>query len=591
MAGRVPKETIQAILQKCDHLQLFNEYVTLKKKGSKYMGLCPFHEERTPSFSVDTENGLYYCFGCHAGGNTIQFLMEMENISFFEALEQLGNRTGIQLHEDHEKIRVESQREALLELFKRITKTFHYFLVESEEGKKGKEYLLNRGVKEESLEEFQLGWAPGPYRWLYNFLRNKNYSPEFLKKTGVFSKKNPEIAIFRNRIIFPIFDRKNNVIAFGGRSIDDDGPKYINSAENEVFSKRNTLFGINLSLPNIRKTSTFTVVEGYMDVISLYQEDIINVVAPLGTALTEEHIQFMRRYAEQGVLLFDGDEAGQRAAKKAILLCEQHGLNTKVVALSEDEDPADVIQKKGPVTLHNLLKYPINNFEYIVKTGLKKYDIDVPEEKNRLFHECIPFIEATNSEIKRDSYFKILSDVLDVPIRSLVDDYKRRKENYNRKNEQYPLDKNSTAQRGSELFLMTALALSPELFERVRNEIQLKDLENEKAREVYISLEDAYRKETLSLDTIIQGIENKDVRDYIIERNATEEFAVNREDLVKDALKAVKRKIIENKIKILRKKIRKIEEENENLTDLHDLLSEKMHLDDELDKLRLRKNG
>ena len=591
MDGRVPKETIQTILKKCDHLQIFNDYVTLKKQGAKYMGLCPFHEERTPSFTVDSENGLYYCFGCHAGGNTIQFLMEMENISFLEALKLLAHRTGVELDKEASKNGEESKKEALEELFKRITKTFQHFLLNSEEGREGKEYLLHRGVKEESIEGFQLGWAPGEYRWLNSFLRKKNYSPEFLKKTGMFSKKNPEIAIFRNRIIFPICDRKNNVIAFGGRSISNEGPKYINSSETEVFLKRNHLFGINLSLPNIRKTSTFTVVEGYMDVISLYQEGIKNVIAPLGTALTDQHIQFLRRYAERGVLLFDGDEAGQRAAKKAILLCEERGVETQVVDLPENEDPADIVKNKGNASLHNLLKYPINNFEYIVKKGLKKYDVDIPEGKNQLFSECIPFIDATNSEIKRDSYFKTLADVLDAPIQSVIDDFNKRKGNNKRKEEHYQKDTNPTVERGSELFLMTVAALSPELFGRVRNEIQLRELESEDAREIYTALEDAYRNETLSLDTVINSIENKKVRDYIIQRNATEEFTVNKQELVKDALKAVKRRIIEKKIRVLIKKIRRVEASKDSTEELHELLSEKMYLDEELDKLRLRSNG
>ncbi|MDR1374127.1 MAG: DNA primase, partial [Treponema sp.] len=292
----IAESTIQELNDKLDAVTVVGEYVRLEKRGGRYWGLCPFHNEKTPSFTVDPDRKAYYCFGCGQGGGIINFVMEMDKLSFPEAVETLAKGLGIEvIHENigtGEKNGGKTLRlEELTELYRRVAVSFHHFLMQKEEGRGALKYVLSRGIEGELLERFRLGYAPQDRSWLFRFLKAKGYSEEFLGSSGLFSKNYPRQAFFANRLVFPIADRQGRTVAFGGRFLEEEtappgrsqGPKYLNSAESELYKKRETLFAIDLALPEIRKTKEVYLAEGEMDGIALHQAGVSNAVAPLGT--------------------------------------------------------------------------------------------------------------------------------------------------------------------------------------------------------------------------------------------------------------------------------------------------------------------
>ncbi|GHT51052.1 hypothetical protein FACS1894102_6870 [Spirochaetia bacterium] len=343
----ISEETINEVQSRLDAVAVISDYVQLEKKGGRFWGRCPFHNEKTPSFTVDPDKKSYYCFGCHVGGNIVNFLMELDKINFPQAIEKLAKRFGVPIIHSDGGVDISDDAKSkhfdeIIELYRRVAGTFHYFLWKHESGREAKEYVLGRGISEAMIKRFNLGFSPPSRSWLYGFLRKKGYSDDFLASSGLFSKNNSQSAFFAGRLMFPISDRSGRVLAFGARLLQGDGPKYLNSGESQHYKKRETLFAIDLALPAIRKTKEVILVEGYMDVIALHQGDVENAVAPLGTAFTEEQAKLLGRWVTQINLLFDQDEAGQNATVKAILCCRKSGVHCAVIMPVEPGSAADV---------------------------------------------------------------------------------------------------------------------------------------------------------------------------------------------------------------------------------------------------------
>ncbi len=322
---RIPESTIQEISDKASIVDVVSEYTELKQKGDKFWGCCPFHTEKTPSFTVTESKNMFYCFGCQKGGSLFNFIMEIEHMSFVDSVVHLGQKAGVRVElnstpEDDDK---SVRRDSLLKLYEKCCGSFSYILNSSQSSKKAKEYLLSRGFNQESIDNFRLGYAPASSIWLFNFLKSKNFSDEFLYESGFFSKKKNRASIFFDRVMFPVINHLNQVVAFSGRGLSDFGPKYINSPETPIYHKGATLFGINLALKEIRRTKSFVLCEGNLDVIALHQSGILNAVAPLGTAFTESQAKLLKRYVQKGVILFDGDSAGIKATEKACVILER----------------------------------------------------------------------------------------------------------------------------------------------------------------------------------------------------------------------------------------------------------------------------
>ncbi|MBN2535335.1 MAG: DNA primase [Spirochaetales bacterium] len=567
---------------------LVGEYVALKKKGTKYWGLCPFHTEKTPSFTVSPDKEMYYCFGCHKHGDIFTFIMEMEKVSFPEALKILAQKAHIPLSFEYNKEK-ESRKELLLELYNRLTMSFHHLLLNSENARHARSYLEERGVKPGIISTFQLGYAPGDRNWLMNFLKKKNYSEEFMETSGLFTRRNNELVpYFYYRIIFPIKNTRGQVIAYGGRRLSEGGPKYLNSPETLIFKKGNTLFNLDQALISAKESHSIYLVEGYMDVLSLFQAGITNCVAPLGTAFTENQAGILKRYADKVILFFDGDEAGEKAALRAIEICESKGIESGVVEPQEGLDPDDILQKHGINGLKKIIEYPINSFRYLLNRAFLKFNRETPKGKENIFNFIFPYLKRIDSQIKRDGYLSILAESLKVDFKSVWKDF----QNQNRfmeVKEENPAKKNSFFESISEeLFLMLALTANRDSFAGVRCDLALDHLTDPFAREIYIALEENFREGTTSLESLMEKIENEELSSLIAEKNTSSEFSYHPEKLISDGVLRIKRRLLLKKREEISFLINKYEKSEP--WKMKDLLVEKMILDKEYEEIRKNKD-
>ena len=388
------------------------QYVTLKRSGSNLFGLCPFHGEKTASFSVAPDKGIYYCFGCHKGGGAVNFVMEVEGMSYPDAVRALAKRAGMEVPEDEQYQSRYRQQERLWALHKEAARFFHSQLY-APQGKVALEYALGRGMSKFILTTFGVGYAPDSWDSLVRAMKAKGYTEEELKESGLVtvSQKNGNIFDrFRDRLMFPIIDVRGNVIAFGGRTIkkDADVAKYLNSPETMIFNKRKNLFGLNLAKKT--KENSLILVEGNIDVVTLHQYGFDNAVASLGTSLTEEQAALMTRYTDQIILIYDGDKAGQNATQRAIPILEKAGLQVKVLQIKDAKDPDEYLKKFGPEKFRMLLEDSSNRVEYQLNAIAKKYDIREDEQKVRFINEAAEFISSLPNAVQREVYGHRVAD-------------------------------------------------------------------------------------------------------------------------------------------------------------------------------------
>ena len=403
-------ELIEEVRLRNDIVDVIGSYVHLQKKGANYFGLCPFHNEKSPSFSVSASKQMYYCFGCGKGGNVISFLMDYENNTFQEAVASLAERAGIKLpeREENEQSRREGEyRSVLLEIQKEAAR-FFYFQLKGEQGKKGLEYLKQRGLTDETIKNFGLGYALPVSNALYRYLKQKGYNDRQLSDSGLVRiEEKGALDKFWNRVMFPIMDINNHVIGFGGRVMGDGTPKYLNSPETKIFDKGRNLYGLNIA----RRTrkNYFLICEGYMDVISLHQAGFTNAVAALGTAFTEQHCSLIRRYTKDVVLTFDSDQAGIKAALRAIPMLREAGLNARVLTMEPYKDPDEFIKNMGAAAYEERIASAQNAFLFEVKQLRGRFDFTDPAERTSFIDEACRMLRRFTDELEQDSYIQAVS--------------------------------------------------------------------------------------------------------------------------------------------------------------------------------------
>ena len=384
--------------------EVVGQYVNLRRSGSNLFGLCPFHGEKTASFSVNPDKGIYYCFGCHKGGSVINFQMEIEGLSYPDAVRALAKRAGMEVPEDEQYQNRYRQQERLWALSKEAARFFHTQLY-SPAGAEGLAYAQKRGMPKSILTKFGIGFAPNEWSALCDAMLAKGYTEEELKESGLASTSQKTGKIydrFRNRLMFPIIDIRGNVIGFGGRVMDDSTPKYLNSPETVIFNKRKNLFALNLAKKT--KLGYLILVEGYMDAIALHQYGFDCAVASLGTSLTEEHAALLSRYTEQVMLIYDGDEAGQNATKRAIPMLEKAGLQVKVLQMRDAKDPDEFLKKYGADRFRVLLEESSNRVEYQLRAIERKYDLKLDDQRVRFIAEASEYISTLGSAVQREIY-------------------------------------------------------------------------------------------------------------------------------------------------------------------------------------------
>ena len=403
-----PASFIDELIARSPIEDVVGQYVTLKRSGGNMFGLCPFHGEKTASFSVAPEKGIYYCFGCHKGGGAINFMMEIEGLSYPDAVRKLAGRAGMEVPEDEQYQSRYRQQERLWALMKEAGRFFHSQLY-APVGAEGLAYVQKRGLSKAILTQFGIGYAPNSWNALVDAMRKKGYTDQELRDADLVGEKNGRIYDrFRNRIMFPIIDVRGNVIGFGGRVLDDSTPKYLNTSETLIFNKRKNLFGMNFAKKS--KAGYIILVEGNVDVVTLHQYGFDSAVASLGTSLTEEHAVLLSRYTEQVVLTYDGDEAGQRAAKRAIPMLEKVGIKVKVLQMRDAKDPDEFLHKFGPDKFRLLLEESSNRVEYQLNAIARKYDIAEDEQRIQFIREAAELISTLGSAVQREVYSHRVAD-------------------------------------------------------------------------------------------------------------------------------------------------------------------------------------
>lgn len=407
---RYSDDVIEEVRTKNDIVDVVSQYVKLTRKGSSYFGLCPFHNEKTPSFSVTPAKQMYYCFGCGAGGNVFNFVMEYENYTFGEALSYLAQRAGVELPkiEYSREAKEKAERKALLLEINKKAAQYFYYQLRREGGKSAYQYLTGRGLSEETIKKFGLGYSDKYSDDLYKYMKAKGYSDELLRESGLFNadERRGMYDKFWNRVIFPIMDVNNRVIGFGGRVMGDGKPKYLNSPETKIFDKSRNLYGLNVA--RTTRKNHLILCEGYMDVISMHQAGFTNAVASLGTALTSGHAGLLKRYTQEVLLLYDSDEAGIRASLRAIPILREAGVNAKVVSLKPYKDPDEFIKNMGSEALEERLLNASDSFLFRVHTGEAEADMETPQGQNRFFEECARMLLELSDELERNLYIEAI---------------------------------------------------------------------------------------------------------------------------------------------------------------------------------------
>jgi DNA primase len=416
---RYPQTFIDDLKRQADIVRVVQDYVQLKKKGANWMACCPFHKEKTPSFSVSPAKEIFYCFGCHKGGSVFNFVMEMERVSFPDAIKLVAEKSGVPLPKLIDDSRYEARRheaDDVIELNKWALEWWEQQLESSGEARIARDYLLGREITEETRETFRLGYAPDSWDALSIYLRQKGASQDQIDRSGLVVKKEEGSSYdrFRGRLIFPVMDIQGKPIAFGGRTLRDEDAKYINSPETAAYVKGRNLFGLNLTRDEIRRAGFAILVEGFLDLIVPYQFGIGNVVASLGTALTPEQVKLLARFARKVVVNYDGDNAGVQAAKKAIEILLAEDLEVKILVLPDDSDPDEFIRKSGVGEYQRQRGEAQPHIQFVIDQAVRDRKLSNPADKEAAIDEVLPYIRAVRSRIQKREYFDIAMDSLRV---------------------------------------------------------------------------------------------------------------------------------------------------------------------------------
>lgn len=542
MPGAIPQNLIDEISRRVDILELVGSYVDLSHKSNRWWGLCPFHTEKTPSFSVSPDSNLYYCFGCQKGGNVFQFLMDIEGLSFPESLRLLAEKVGIELPSTNLDSKSDRNTRVALEgLYEKVANTFRWLLQNSPEAKHARAYLSKRNISEETLENYKIGWAPLDGEWLYNFLLKENYSSKFLANSGLFSLKSPQWSFFVDRIMFPVMPDVGRVLAFSGRALGETAPKYINSRESAIYKKGQQLYGLAQAKRSIRQNKNAIICEGNMDVLACAQAGIREVVAPLGTAFTTDQSRIISRYADSIVILYDGDDAGKAAAMKTAVLAESIGLFVNAVSLPSDSDPADILVSQDAAELKKMVEGSANVFSYLLNSfaGDNRSGVN-GEFQEEILGKLTPYLNAVDSEVRREAYLRQLANTIKADPITVIKEYryqqgKRRSISFTKKSESIPIN--------DELYLMAAVAVKTEYFTTLRKLLVPEMLRDKRALAVYRIMDEQYADVgKLRTESIISSLDDEEVKKYILRNEAAQTYDKNAEKTIVEKICILKAK-------------------------------------------------
>ncbi|MBQ9539427.1 MAG: DNA primase [Treponema sp.] len=596
----ISKKSIDEVTSRADIVSVVGEYLPLTQRGSAWWGCCPFHNEKTPSFTVNEDKKLYYCFGCHKGGNVIKFVQEMEKLDFAAAVELLAKKAGVRLeYEDggslaHKDDSGRKLKEEYIELYTRVSTSFHYMLMETEAGRFALDYIKSRGLTSETIEKFKLGYSPSDRRWLYAFLRKKNYSEEFLDASGLFSKNYKGYAFFADRLMFPIFNRNGSVVAMGGRFLRGDAeksPKYLNSGDLIQYKKGETLYAFNFAKDEIRKNKKVIFCEGYMDCIAYHQCGILYAVAPLGTALTDEQIKMVKPFAGTILLSFDSDGAGQQATRRAILMCRSKDLEVRVIQLSGGKDPAEIMLKFGAKTLTDDVNSAILDCDFLLNRLRVLYPKGNPEDKAQASLDFFEYVDCLQSNVRKEECLKLFSQTFEIELEALRKDYTDRSRLSRRMVKKEMGQDRGTAGApvafSAEIqAVATAVSDDGKLFRMMRDQVSSDDLEDPQARELFVIMEQCSANDNFSVNSILNRCDDENLKDFIV--NSIRQFSDYAEDSVRDATKRIKLGSLRRKEIVLQEQIQTLSRSSldEDRKKVSQLLEEKMDVARQINLLK-----
>lgn len=566
------EEQIEEVRSKSDIVQIIGRYVNLKRTGSSYVGLCPFHSEKSPSFNVSPSRQMYKCFGCGVAGNVITFIMEYENYTFPEAMEFLAEQAGVTISKSELSPEMKREKNLRTELVQINAKaaSYYYAKLKSPAGKTGYEYFLSRGLSEETIRHFGLGYAGQGGSELYRYLKNQGYADQVLKETGLFKMDERGVYDkFWNRVMFPIMDINNRVIGFGGRVMGDAKPKYLNSPETKLFNKSKNLFGLNYA--KLGKKKNIILCEGYMDVIAMHQAGFTNAVASLGTAFTSEQAVILRRYTDEVLLTYDSDQAGVKAALRAIPMLRDAGINARIVHMEPYKDPDEFIKGLGSEEFEKRMAEAQNAFLFEIEVLRKSYDISDPEQKTKFDHEMAAKLLVFEDKVQRDNYIETLSAKYSIKkedLRGLVIKNANRipanKGNVNVHSEGYNRNIKKVKESGIEhsyKLLLSWLADEPNLFDDVSKIINKDDFEEEPYRKAAALLYEQFENGEVIPARIINYFEEADEQKAIADIFQTTFKVKMEKDDMEKALNEIVYKI----------KKYSIDKKLKNMTDINNL--------------------
>lgn len=566
------EEQIEEVRSKSDIVQIIGRYVNLKRTGSSYVGLCPFHSEKSPSFNVSPSRQMYKCFGCGVAGNVITFIMEYENYTFPEAMEFLAEQAGVTISKSELSPEMKREKNLRTELVQINAKaaSYYYAKLKSPAGKTGYEYFLSRGLSEETIRHFGLGYAGQGGSELYRYLKSQGYVDQVLKETGLFKMDERGVYDkFWNRVMFPIMDINNRVIGFGGRVMGDAKPKYLNSPETKLFNKSKNLFGLNYA--KLGKKKNIILCEGYMDVIAMHQAGFTNAVASLGTAFTSEQAVILRRYTDEVLLTYDSDQAGVKAALRAIPMLRDAGINARIVHMEPYKDPDEFIKGLGSEEFEKRMAEAQNAFLFEIDVLRKSYDISDPEQKTKFDHEMAAKLLVFEDKVQRDNYIETLSAKYSIKkedLRGLVIKSANRipanKGNANVHSEGYNRNIKKVKESGIEhsyKLLLSWLADEPNLFDGVSKIINKDDFEEEPYRKAAALLYEQFENGEVIPARIINYFEEADEQKAIADIFQTTFKVKMEKDDMEKALNEIVYKI----------KKYSIDKKLKNMTDINNL--------------------
>lgn len=587
MSYVIDEDVLNEIRDRADIVDVISSYVNLKKSGSNYMGLCPFHGEKTPSFSVSPSKGIFHCFGCGVGGDQITFIMKRENLGFRDAVKFLADKYNVTLKEGGENNRLaEKKKRAYLA----NKKAAEFYLMNLSESREAFNYLKNRNINVDIIKKFALGYAPDQWDKLYKYLRNMNFTDEELEEFNLTTKtkRGTYIDRFRNRIMFPIIDTQKRVIGFGGRVLDNSLPKYLNTRDTIVYNKGENLYNLNLiALESDRES--IILVEGYMDVISLYKSGISYSVASLGTSLTEVQAQLIKRYGKEVYICYDGDSAGEKATNRAIDILIDQNISPKIISLPNNLDPDDYVAKYGRLSFELEMKQSLTYLDYKISKIKENYNLDSAEGLTGFTSEVAKVLSRVKNPIERDVYidkvsreYSVSKEAIASYIKALFKDKTKKQKSFNNfkpkvRTEKYLLN---DARKKAELLLIKYSLAGEDEFNTLKQNLESYEFENLYCRIIYEELIQQYELEKFESEKILQNLKEKNLiaENFIVELENINIDNYNSKEVVSELINTVKKDELDIRKKQLLKEIKDFDNNKnvakEDLLKLEELISE-----------------